>query len=197
MNYPDIINNLIECFKKLPGVGQKTAERMVMSLIKMNEDTLKIFDSSIENIRNIKYCKKCNFFSTDDICTICSDNSRDVSTVCVVDDPKTLMQIEKVGSYRGKYFILNGLISPLDHIGPNSINIDQLISLVITDKIKEIILALRPSLEGETTSLYISKKMEDKNIIVSKIANGIPLGAEIEYIDSMTLELALENRKKI
>lgn len=198
MNYPTTIKNLIECYKKLPGIGEKTAERLALATLNINQETLDIFADSIANVKTrIKRCKKCNNLSEEDLCEICSDISRDQKTICVVEEPKNVILFEKVGTYKGTYHVLDGLISPLDGITPNQIKIDMLLERIKNDDIKEIIIAVKPSIEGETTSLYIVKLLEGKDIVISKIAHGVPLGADMEYIDSLTLEMALEDRKKI
>lgn len=198
MNYPTTIKNLIECYKKLPGIGEKTAERLALATLNINQETLDIFADSIANVKTrIKRCKKCNNLSEKDLCEICSDSSRDQKTICVVEEPKNVILFEKVGTYKGTYHVLDGLISPLDGITPDQIKIDMLLERIKKDDIKEIIIAVKPSIEGETTSLYIVKLLEGKNIVISKIAHGVPLGADMEYIDSLTLEMALEDRKKI
>lgn len=198
MNYPLTIRNLIECYKKLPGIGEKTAERLALATLSINQETLDIFADSIANVKKrTKRCKKCNNLSEADLCEICSDQSRDQKTICVVEEPKNVILFEKVGTYKGTYHVLDGLISPLDGITPDQIKIDLLLERIKNDNIEEIIIAVKPSIEGETTSLYILKLLENKNITVSKIAHGIPLGADMEYIDSLTLEMALEDRKKI
>ena len=198
MNYPTTIKNLIECYKKLPGIGEKTAERLALATLNINQETLDIFADSIANVKTrIKRCKKCNNLSEEDLCEICSDSSRDQKTICVVEEPKNVILFEKVGTYKGTYHVLDGLISPLDGITPDQIKIDMLLERIKKDDIKEVIIAVKPSIEGETTSLYIVKLLEGKDIVISKIAHGVPLGADMEYIDSLTLEMALEDRKKI
>ena len=198
MNYPTTIKNLIECYKKLPGIGEKTAERLALATLNINQETLDIFADSIANVKKrIKRCTKCNNLSEEELCEICRDDSRDKKTICVVEEPKNVILFEKVGTYKGTYHVLDGLISPLDGITPDQIKIDLLLERIKNDDIKEIILAVKPSIEGETTSLYIVKLLEGKNITISKIAHGVPLGADMEYIDSLTLEMALEDRKKI
>lgn len=198
MNYPNVLKNLIDCYKKLPGVGEKSAERMALATIDIDQDVLNIFSDSILNLKSkLKRCKNCNNYCEDDFCEICLSKSRDESTICVVEEPKNVMLFEKVGTYNGLYHVLGGLISPLDGINPDQINIDSLIRRIKKEKIKEVIFALKPSIEGETTTLYIRKLLEGTNITISKIAHGIPMGADIDYIDSLTLELALEDRKNI
>ncbi|MBR1717920.1 MAG: recombination protein RecR [Bacilli bacterium] len=198
MKYPKTLNDLIECFKKLPGIGEKSAERMALSTLDMDEDILKLFSESLSNVKEkIKRCSVCNNLSEDDLCEICKQNDRNKKVICVVEDAKNVILFEKIGSYNGLYHVLDGLISPLDNVNPEDINIEQLINRVKDNEIEEVILAVKPSVEGETTSLYISKLLEGKNVKVSKIAHGVPIGVDMEYIDSLTLEMALEDRKNI
>ena len=198
MKYPETINNLIECFKKLPGIGEKTAERLALSTLEMDEETVNLFSKSLKDMKNkIKYCEKCNNYSEDILCEICKDKSRNKEVLCVVEEPKNIILFEKLNIFSGYYHVLNGLISPVDGVNPEDINLSMLIDRVKKEKIKEIILALKPSIEGETTSLYISKSLEDLDVKVTKIAHGVPMGAEIDYVDSLTLELAIENRLDI
>jgi len=145
----------------------------------------------------IKKCSRCNNLAEDDLCEICKDDSRDAKLLCVVESPKNIMLFEKLGTFHGYYHVIDGLISPLDGINPEDIHIPEMINRIREENIEEVILALKPSVEGETTSLYISKILDKSNILVSKIAHGVPLGADMDYVDSLTLELALENRKKI
>lgn len=198
MNYPITIRNLIECYKKLPGIGERTAERMALATLSLDQNIVELFSKSIKDSKTkIKRCTKCNNYSEEEQCDICKDKSRNNKTICVVEEPKNIVLFERIGSYDGIYHVLNGLISPLDGINPDQINIDSLINRITKEKITEVILALKPSIEGETTSLYILKLLEKIDVVVSKIAHGIPLGAEMDYIDSLTLEMALEDRKKI
>lgn len=198
MKYPKTINDLIECFKKLPGIGEKSAERMALSTIEMDQEILDLFSDSLSNVKTkIKRCKDCNNLSEDDLCDICKSNERNHKMICVVEEPKNVILFEKVGTYNGLYHVLDGLISPLDGVNPEDINIDKLIERINNSEIEEVILAVKPSIEGETTSLYISKLLENKSIKVSKIAHGIPIGVDMEYIDALTLELALEDRTNI
>ena len=198
MKYPETIQNLIECFKKLPGIGEKTAERLALSTLEMDEEILNLFSKSLKDVKKkIKRCKNCNNLSENDLCEICKNKSRNNKVICVVEEPKNVILFEKLNIYDGLYHVLDGLISPIDGINPEDINIDNLIKRVKSEKVEEIILALKPTIEGETTSLYISKLLEDKKIKITKIAHGIPLGADIDYVDSLTLEMALENRLDI
>ena len=198
MNYPKTIQTLIECFKKLPGIGEKTAERLSLHTLQMDEEVLNIFSESLLNVqKKIKRCKKCNHLTEEDICDICKDKTRDFKTICVVEDPKNIITIEKIGKYNGVYFVLNGLISPIDGITPEDILLDKLVDRINNEKIKEVILAVKPSIEGETTTLYISRVLSGMDVKVTKIAHGVPLGAEMEYVDLMTLETALDNRVEV
>lgn len=198
MKYPTTIENLIECYSRLPGIGKKTAERLALSTLKLDDEIISLFSKSlIDSKEKIKKCVKCNNLSEDELCEICKDNSRNKNLICVVEDPKNIILFEKINTFDGYYYVLNGLISPIDGINPDDINIDELINRIKEEKIKEIIIAVKPSVEGETTALYISKLLEETDVIVSRIAHGVPIGAEIDYVDSLTLEMALENRKNI
>lgn len=196
MKYPSIIQNLIECFKKFPGVGEKSAERMALSVLEIDKETIDLFATSLKDSKTkIRRCEICNNLSESEKCEVCKDNSRNKEILCVVEEPKFVNLFEKLNIFDGYYHVLDGLISPIDGINPEDINISSLIDRVKKDKVKEIILALKPSVEGETTSLYISKMLEGTDVKISKIAHGVPMGAEIDYVDSLTLEMALENRR--
>ena len=198
MLYPETINNLIECYKKLPGIGEKTAERMALYSLELDQEIIDLFVQSLTDLKTkIKRCKICNNLSQDDICPICASEGRDHNIVCVVEEPKNVFQFEKIGSYHGVYHVLDGLISPLENVNPEDINLDSLLKRIDKENIKEVIIAVKPSVEGETTALYISKILEGKNVTISKIAHGVPIGADMDYIDALTLELALEERKDI
>lgn len=198
MAYPRSLNNLINSFKNLPGVGEKTAERMALAMLEFDKVKLDNFATSIIDVKNkIKKCRKCYNLSENDLCDICSDGSREKDAICVVEDVKNVILFEKNGLFHGMYHVLNGLISPVDGIDPSDINIDSLLERIKEELVKEVIIAVKPSLEGEATALYISKMLEGSNVIVSKIAHGIPMGTDMEYIDAMTLETALFERKKI
>ena len=198
MNYPKTILNLIECFKKFPGIGEKTAERLALASINMDEDIIDLFSQSLKDGKNkIKKCSRCGSLTEDELCQICKDETRDKSTLCVVEECKNVILFEKIGSFKGIYHVLGGLISPLEGINPEDIHIDKLIDRIKNEKIKEVILAIKPSVEGETTALYIRKMLEGTDVKISKIAHGIPMGADIDYIDPLTLEMAIEDRTTI
>ena len=198
MKYPKTLNELIECFKKLPGIGEKTAERYALSSLELSDEILELFSTSLKNLKkNIKRCSICNNFSEGDICEICKIQDRDKQTICLVESPKNVVLFEKLGIYNGVYHVLDGLISPLDGVNPEDIKINKLIDRIDKENINEIIIAIKPGIEGETTALYITKILENKNVKITKIAHGIPLGIDMEYIDALTLEQALEDRTSI
>ncbi len=198
MNYPTSLKNLIESFKLLPGIGEKTAERLSLAVLALDEEKTQNFASSIVDVKTkIKKCQICHTLTEDDICHICKDLDRDDSILCIVEQAKDVILFENIGTFNGKYHVLDGLISPLDGVNPDDLNIANLIKRVQENMIKEIVIAVTPSIEGETTALYLSKLFENTDIVVSKIAHGVPLGTNMEYIDSLTLEMALENRKKV
>ena len=196
--YPRSISNLIEAFKYFPGVGEKTAERRAFQVLGMDEEQTNFLIESIKNVKTkIKRCEICNNLTEEDKCLICEDSSRNPDYLCVVEDPKTIIYIERQGIFHGYYHVLNGLISTLDGINPEDIRLDKLIKRIEKGKFKEIIIAVKPCLEGEMTALYISNVLSGLNVEVSRLASGIPMGADMEYIDPITLEKAFDNRKKI
>ena len=198
MQYPKIFENLVEDFKKLPGVGEKTAERYAFIINSLPNEEIKKFSDDLINFKNnIKCCKICGIITDHDICEICDSKSRTNSIICVVEDSKNAYVFERSGNFNGKYHVLNGLINPIEDVNPEDINIFSLINKRINDEVKEVIIALSPSIEGETTSLYIQKLLEKKNIKVSRLSYGIPLGSDIEYLDPMMISKALEDRKYI
>ena len=196
--YPNCVKKIIESFKDLPGIGEKTAERLAFSLINFDKEKLTSFSDAIIAVRDkIRYCNVCGNITDGEICSICSDKNRNENIIFVVEKAKDISLFEKINVFNGKYHVLGGLISPLDGIGPEDVNIDKLIKRIDTGNVDEIILSLKPSIEGETTMQYIKKVLEGKNVKVTRIATGIPMGTDIEYIDAMTLEFALEGRKDI
>ncbi len=195
---PDSLNQLIESFKMLPGVGEKSAERYAYAILDLDDDMIHQFAESVDNIKNnIKRCSICNSLTDKNICSICSDKTRESDILFVVDDPKNVFLFEKLNMFSGKYHVLNGLINPLEGINPEDIGIDLLIKRIEKEKFKEIIFALKPSIEGETTSLYIKKILDSMDVKITRLASGVPIGADMEYIDSLTLERALSDRKEL
>ena len=196
--YPESFKNLLESFKMLPGIGEKTAERLAFFIISQDLEKTDFFSNSInEAKRKIRKCNICNNITEDDICSICSNDKRDNKILCVVEDYKNIFLFEKTGSYNGKYHVINALISPLEGIDPEDIGLDQLVERIKKEGFKEVIIAVKSSIEGETTALYIKKIIEELDVKVTRIASGIPIGTDIEYLDSLTLERALNDRKII
>lgn len=196
--YPESIKNLIESFKYLPGIGQKTAERLAFSVLEFDQDQVELFSNSLKEVKSkIHSCKICNVLTENELCFICNDHTRDHTVLCVVDDVKTIFVFESMGMYKGEYHVLEGLISPLEGINPEDIGIGQLLDRIKNGTFSEIIFAFRPSIEGETTSLYIKRILEGLNIKATRLASGVPMGADMEYIDSLTLERALTDRKEV
>lgn len=199
MGYPRVLEELINYLRKLPGVGEKTAERLALSLIELRKEELEDFSTIIKNLpSSLHKCKVCGHLSDEEICMICSSTVRDKNVLCVVEDYKSVFMFERVGSFKGVYHILDGLISPVDGITPDDINIAPLVDRIKnSNKDVEVIIALKPSIEGETTTLYIKKILEKYNVKVSRLSYGIPMGVEIDYLDSLTLERALKDRKEV
>lgn len=198
MIYPKLLQDLINYYKKLPGIGDKSAERMALATLDISSNEIEKFSNVlIEAKNNLKQCKVCGHITEQEICSICENSSRNHNLICVIEDYKSVFSFEKVGNYQGVYHVLNGLISPMDHIGPEDINISSLVRRIEGLENPELILALKSSIEGETTTLYIKKIFEEKNVTISRLSYGIPIGAEIDYLDIITLDKALEDRKKI
>lgn len=196
--YPDSIKSLIESFKFLPGIGEKTAERLAFSVLELEKEQTEFFVESIVDVKNnVHKCSVCNTLTENDICFICKDDTRDGEVLCVVEDTKNVFLFEKLGMFHGKYHVLEGLISPLDGVNPEDIGLDKLIDRITNEKFKEVIFAFKPSIEGETTSLYIKRVLEGLNVKTTRLASGVPIGADMEYVDSLTLERALSDRKEI
>lgn len=195
--YPECVRNLITSLRNLPGVGEKSAERMAFSILNFDDEKKEFLENAISNIRTIKRCPICNNITDSDLCSICTNPNRVDDQIFVVEKPRDIILFEKMGNYNGKYHVLDGLISPIDGINPEDINIDSLEKRVKEKAIKEIIIVLKPSIEGETTMHYIGKILSKYDVKISKMPIGIPIGADIEYIDSITLEMAFEDRQKI
>lgn len=198
MNYPSYLEILINYYKKLPGIGEKSAERLAIATIEFSDEEIEEFSETIKNAKKyLTRCKICGHLTDNDVCSICSDENRNKNIICVIEDYKSIFSFEKTGTFNGTYHVLNGLISPMDDIGPEDINISSLVKRIDNLNNPEVILALKPTIEGEATTLYIKKILEDKKVTISRLSYGIPIGAEIDYLDNVTLEKALEDRKKI
>jgi len=195
--YPKAIAELVEEFEKLPGIGHKTAGRLAFHVLNSSIEDAQNFANAILNAKNkTKFCSICNNMAEDEICPICQNNKRDKSTICVVADVKDLIAMEKTHEFNGVYHILQGVISPINGIGPDDIKIKELLSR-LNDDIKEVILATNPNVEGEATAMYISKLIKPLGIKVTRIAHGIPVGGDLEYTDEVTLTMAIDGRREI
>ena len=190
-----LIEDAVNAFCKLPGIGKKTALRMVLHLLKEPEDTTKIFTESIAKMRtDIKFCQTCNNIADGEICSICANPSREKELICVVENFRDLITIENTGQFSGVYHILGGLLSPLEGIGPDQLYINQLIERIRQDQPRELIMALSPTIEGDTTVYYINKLVNNRSILISGIARGVAFGGELEYTDEITLGKAIAKR---
>ena len=196
--YSPPIESLIEAFSKLPGIGKKTAQRLAFHVLDMEDGEVEQLSKAIiEAKRSIRYCKYCTNITDQEVCSICSDSHRDRSVLCVTEDPRDVVAMEKTKEYKGLYHVLHGAISPLEGIGPEEIKIKELLLRLQQEEVKEIILATNPNIEGEATAMYISKLIKPMGIKVSRIAHGIPVGGDLEYIDEVTLTKAMEGRREI
>lgn len=190
-----LLERAVESFSQLPGVGRKTALRLVLHLLRQPLEDVDSFTDAVTRVRHdVKYCKVCHNISDTDICSICSDPRRDGFVVCVVENIQDVMAIENTQQYHGLYHVLGGIISPMDGIGPHDLSIDSLVERVDTGEVKEVILALASTMEGDTTNFYISRKLKDKDVKLSIIARGISVGDELEYTDEVTLGRSILNR---
>ena len=198
MKYPDSLDKLIKSFSKYPGIGPKTAERLAFyTITKMNkDDCIDFADNLKEAINNIKECEICGLITDSDICNICSDDSR-TNELMIVEGSRDVIAFEQVGSFKGKYHVLGGVISPLNGVGPDDLNINKLISRIKAENITDVIIALSANIPSETTALYLKSLLEDMNVNVYRIGYGLPVGANIEYLDEITLAKALEGKKKM
>ncbi|PEX19611.1 recombination protein RecR [Bacillus cereus] len=198
MHYPEPISKLIDSFMKLPGIGPKTAVRLAFFVLDMKEDHVLGFAKALVNAkRDLAYCSVCGHITDRDPCYICNDSHRDQSVVCVVQEPKDVIAMEKMKEYQGVYHVLRGAISPMEGIGPEDINIPQLLKRLHDETVQEVILATNPNIEGEATAMYISRLLKPTGIKVTRIAHGLPVGGDLEYADEVTLSKALEGRREV
>ena len=196
--YSPSIEKLIEAFEKLPSIGSKTAARLAFYILNASEEETTEFINAIENAKkNLKYCSKCYNISDTDPCAICGNSARDASTICVVEDVRDVVAMERTHEFKGVYHVLHGSISPMNGVGPDDIKIKELLSRLMDGQVKELILATNPRVEGEATAMYISKLVKPLGIKVTRIAHGIPVGGDLEYTDEVTLSKALEGRREI
>ena len=196
--YTGPISRLIEEFSKLPGVGRKTAQRLAFHVINMNMNDVEALSKAIVDAKKeIRYCSVCYNITDKAVCSMCSNKNRDDSIICVVEDPRDVAAMEKTKEFNGKYHVLNGVISPMDGIGPDMIRIKELIQRLSNQDVKEIIMATNPTIEGEATAMYIASLLKPMGIKVTRIAHGLPVGGDLEYADEVTITKALEGRREI
>lgn len=198
MHYPEPISKLIDSFMKLPGIGPKTAGRLAFFVLEMKEDNVLEFAKALVDAkRNLHFCSTCGHITDVDPCQICADKQRDHSLICVVQDPKDVIAMEKMRDYEGMYHVLHGAISPMDGVGPEDINVPSLLTRLQDDEVDELILATNPTIEGEATAMYISRLVKPSGIKTTRIAHGLPVGGDLEYADEVTLSKALEGRREL
>jgi len=192
----DLVTELINALTILPGVGKKSAQRMALYLLDRNKDGANVLANTlIQAIENIQRCSSCRMLTSNNLCGVCSDVSRDTSSICVVESPSDVLAIESTGGYRGKYFVLLGRLSPIDGVGPEDLGINDLLNRIVADEVKEVILATSSTVEGDATAIFIKDHV--KNAKVSRISYGIPIGGELEYVDGTTIARAIEGRVEI
>lgn len=189
---------LIDEFNRLPGIGRKSATRLAFHVLEMSEMEIERFTSALKSVKeNVKRCSVCGNFSEEDICNICSDEFREKDTICVVEDSRDIIPFEKTNRFKGKYHVLNGKLDPLNGITPDKLNLKPLLERVANNEVTEVILALNPDLEGETTALYLTRLLKPFDVKITKIASGIPMGGNIEFADTATISKALEGRQEL
>lgn len=192
------VTKLVDSFSKLPGVGHKSAEKMAYSVLEMQDEDVEMFSDTLKELkRNVHHCPICGNYTEDDVCEICQDENRDKTKIIVVSYPRDVASFERLGVYNGRYHVLGGVLSAVNGVGINDLNIVDLEKRIKDDGVQEIIIATNPTTEGETTALYLAKILENKNVNVTRLAYGLPMGGHLEYADSLTLSKALEGRKKI
>ncbi len=195
-DYIESLQNLAEQFGKLPGIGRKTAMRLAFSVLELSDEEASEFSNAITDAKNkIHLCPICQNFTDRDVCHICSNSQRDKTTICVVEDVKTLMSFEKVREYRGLYHVLHGVISPVNGVTPDKLKLKELLERLNSSEVSEIIVATNPTVEGEATAMYISRLLKPLGIKVTRLAYGVPVGSDIEYADEVTLYRAIEGRR--
>ena len=192
----DLVTELINALTILPGIGKKTAQRMALFLLDKNKDGASILAKTLNiALENVQRCSSCRMLTSNDLCSICSDSSRDDKSICVVENPSDVLAIESTGGYRGKYFVLLGRLSPIDGVGPEELGINDLLNKISKEKIREIIIATSSTVEGDATAIFIKDHVKDAK--VSRISYGIPIGGELEYVDGTTIARAIEARVEI
>ncbi len=198
MAYPKLIEQLIEQLVKLPGVGRRSAERMVFWLLNHTKEEAREMAESIVRLKEgLMFCRLCNNLSDTEVCLVCNDSNRDDKTICVVEEPKDLLAIEKTGAFRGQYHVLLGTISPADGRGPEDLKIQHLLNRIHSQSIKEVVIATDPDNEGEMTALYLIKQLKPLGVKISRIGFGLPVGSSVEFADASTLSMSLSSRREI
>src|SRR6204780_4348426 len=196
--YPKLIETLIERLTKLPGIGRRSAERIVYWLLSQDAQEVKALSDSIQGLKEgLRFCKQCNHLSEQELCLICADANRDRKIICIVESPKDLLAIERTGSYRGIYYVLLGNISPSEGRGPDDLNISKLITRIKDETIGEVVIATDPDAEGEMTSLYLARELKNLGARISRIGLGIPVGSAVEYVDISTLAMSMNSRRLV
>jgi recombination protein RecR len=196
--YPEPIGRLIETFQKLPGIGPKTAQRLALFVLKLpREEVAAMARSMVEAREKTRYCSVCGNFSDGENCAVCRDMRRDTAVICVVQDPRDVLAMERMREFRGVYHVLGGAISPIDGVGPDQLRIRQLLERVRDGQVSELILATNPNVEGEATALYLARLIKELGVRVTRIAHGLPVGGDLEYADEVTLSRALEGRREL
>ena len=196
--YSPSIEKLIEAFEKLPSIGNKTAARLAFHILDASEEETNEFITAIQDAKkNLKYCSQCYNITDTDPCPICGNQNRDHSIICVVEQPKDIVAMERMRDYKGVYHVLHGALSPIEGVGPEDIHIKELLNRLYDDKVKEVIMATNPNIEGEPTAMYIAKLLKPLGVKVTRIAHGLPVGGDLEYADEVTLAKAIENRREM
>ncbi len=198
MLYNRLTGRLIEELGKLPGIGPKSAQRLAFHIIKVpREEAESLAQAIIEAKQNIRFCKNCYNLSEGELCEFCSDPGRDRTSICVVEEPKDIIAVERTGKFKGLYHVLGGVIAPMDGIGPNELRLPELVERIHTDQVQELIIATNPNTEGEATALFIADMVRDLGVKTTRIASGLPVGGDLEYADEVTLGRALEGRREL
>lgn len=197
-HYPRSIINLIRSIAKLPGIGEKTAERLAMHILRSpRKEAERLSNAIMEAKDKVRLCKRCYGLSDDEVCEICKDPARDASLLCVVEQPADMVAMEKSGAFRGRYHILSGVLSPMNGVGPEDIRMGELIAKIKDGQIKEVVLATSTTVEGEATASYVAERMESYPVRVTRIASGVPIGGDLKYVDQVTLKKAMETRHEL
>lgn len=198
LQLPSSLEKLINEFAKLPGIGPKSAQRLAFYMLKRDNIDLMGLSDAVKNVKaDINYCSECHNMADTDPCTVCADNSRDHSLICVVEEPLDAIAVDKTGSFKGVFHVLGGVLNPMEGIGPEKLQLQSLLDRVVRTQAKELIVATNPTIEGETTALHIAKMFKDQPVQITRIARGLPMGGDLEYADEITLSRALEGRRAI